>query len=70
MTEPTKPRHNQANPTNAQRPEPTASFQIRVVDGEEGERLARQQASVFLEIAQWQARQQAPTTDDAPPTDP
>ncbi|WP_187686625.1 hypothetical protein [Nocardia wallacei] len=65
MTEQTHPAHTP--PPTTPRPEPTATFQIHVIDGE---RLARQQASALLEITQWQAHPQASTTDDPPSTDP
>ncbi|WP_280255800.1 hypothetical protein [Nocardia wallacei] len=68
MTEQPHPAHTP--PPTTPRPRSTATVQIHVVDGEDGERLARQQASALLEITQWQAHQQASTTDDPPSTDP
>ncbi len=42
--------------------EPTADLQVHVVDGQEGEQLLHQQAKVFTEILEWQARQQSSET--------
>jgi len=48
--------------------EPDAVFEIHVVDGEEGERIAAQHSRIFYEILEWYASQQPPPAapDDTP----